>query len=102
MNNVDVLKYKISAKEAEELRLQSALTTLPEDGLYLMNAIDKAIDQGLVNKEEMLSGQDMLLAIAEKLENEGNNPDVVSDIITKLRLMSVYATTRLVPVSIPE
>jgi hypothetical protein len=95
MSQITSLKVKMSAKEVEELKLQSALTALPEDGVYLLNAIDKAVEQGEVSKE------DMLIAIAEKLENEGENPSVRDELVNKLRLMSYYATTRLVPVEIP-
>ena len=101
MSNIDILKVNISAEEAEELRLQSALTTLPEDGIYLLNAIDKAVKLGTIDKNDMLSGQDMLIAIAEKLENEGRDPSVLADMINNIRLMSDYATTRLVPIEIP-
>jgi hypothetical protein len=101
MSNIDILKVNISAEEAEELRLQSALTTLPEDGIYLLNAIDEAVKIGTVDKNDMLSGQDMLIAIAEKLENEGRDPSVLADMIKNIRLMSDYATTRLVPIEIP-
>ncbi|KAB2673630.1 hypothetical protein [Brucella tritici] len=99
--SIDILKVNISAEEAEELRLQSALTTLPEDGIYLLNVIDEAVSRGTVDKNDMISGQDMLIAIAEKLENEGHNPAVRAELVNKLRLTSYYATTRLVPVEIP-
>lgn len=99
--SIDILKVNISAEEAEELRLQSALTTLPEDGIYLLNAIDEAVKLGTVDKSDMISGQDMLIAIAEKLETEGRDPSVLADMINTIRLMSYYATTRLVPIEIP-
>ncbi|SPL65059.1 hypothetical protein [Ochrobactrum soli] len=99
--SIDLVKVNISAEEAEELKLQASLTTLPEDGIYLLNAIDKAVKLGTVDKNDMLSGQDMLIAIAEKLENEGDNPVVRTELVEKIRLMSDYATTRLVPIEIP-
>jgi len=101
MSNIDILKVNISAEEAEELKAQSEITSLPEDGIYLLNAIDKAVKLGTVDKNDMISGQDMLIAIAEKLENEGHNPAVRAELVDKLRLTSYYATTRLVPVEIP-
>jgi len=101
MSEITSLKVKMSAKEVEELQLQASLTTLPEDGLYLLNAIDEAVKIGTVDKNDMISGQDMLIAIAEKLENEGHNPAVRAELVDKLRLTSYYATTRLVPVEIP-
>lgn len=66
-----------------------------------MDAIDEAVKKGTVSTDDMLSGQDMLIAIAEKLELEGDNPEVRALLIEKLRLMSDYATTRLVPIEIP-
>lgn len=99
--SIDLVKVNISAEEAEELKLQASLTTLPEDGIYLLNAIDKAVKLGTVDKNDMLSGQDMLIAIAEKLENEGDNPVVRTELVENIRLMSDYATTRLVPIEIP-
>lgn len=44
----------------------------------------------------------MLIAIAEKLEFRGDDPDVVEEMVNKLRVLSNFATTRLVPVSPPE
>ncbi|MEN3142313.1 hypothetical protein ABDF71_09885 [Ochrobactrum sp. WV_118_8] len=101
MSQITALKVKISAEEAEELKTQSEITSLPEDGLYLLSAIEKAVSLGTVNADDMISGQDMLIAIAEKLENEGHNPAVRAELVDKLRLTSYYATTRLVPVEIP-
>lgn len=101
MSQITSLKVKISASEAEELKHQAEITSLPEDGIYLLNAIDKAIELGEVREEDMISGQDMLIAIAEKLESDKSNPEVVADLIGKIRLMSYYATTRLVPIEIP-
>lgn len=101
MGNITALKVNISAEEAEELRKKSEITSLPEDGIYLMDAIDEAVKKGTVSADDMLSGQDMLIAIAEKLELEGDNAEVRAHMIENLRLMSDYATTRLVPIEIP-
>lgn len=101
MGNITALKVNISAEEAEELRKKSEITSLPEDGIYLMDAIDEAVKKGTVSADDMLSGQDLLIAIAEKLELEGDNPEVRALMIENLRLMSDYATTRLVPIEIP-
>lgn len=101
MSNITALKINILAEEAEELRKKSEITSLPEDGIYLMDAIDEAVKKGTVSADDMLSGQDLLIAIAEKLELEGDNPEVRALLIEKLRLMSDYATTRLVPIEIP-
>lgn len=101
MGNITALKVNISAEEAEELRKKSEITSLPEDGIYLMDAIDEAVKKGTVSADDMLSGQDMLIAIAEKLEQEGDNPEVRALMVENLRLMSDYATTRLVPIEIP-
>lgn len=99
--SIDLVKVNISAAEAEELKSQSEITSLPEDGLYLLDAIEKAVKLGTVNADDMISGQDMLIAIAEKLENESDNPAVRAELVEKIRLMSDYATTRLVPIEIP-
>ncbi|MCX2696251.1 hypothetical protein [Ochrobactrum chromiisoli] len=99
--SIDLVKVKITDEEAEELKTQSEITSLPEDGLYLLSAIEKAVSLGTVNADDMLSGQDMLIAIAEKLENESDNPAVLAELVEKIRLMSDYATTRLVPIEIP-
>lgn len=99
--SIDLVKVNIRAAEAEELKRQSEITSLPEDGLYLLDAIEKAVKLGTVDADDMISGQDMLIAIAEKLENEGRDPSVLADMINNIRLMSDYATTRLVPIEIP-
>lgn len=101
MSNITALKVNISAEEAEELRKKSEITSLPEDGIYLMDAIDEAVKKGTVSADDMLSGQDLLIAIAEKFKFEGDNAEVRTLLIEKLRLMSDYATTRLVPIEIP-
>lgn len=101
MSEIVALKVNISAEEAKELRKKSEITSLPEDGIYLMDAIDEAVKKGTVSADDMISGQDMLIAIAEKLEFEGDNAEVRALMIENLRLMSDYATTRLVPIEIP-
>lgn len=101
MSKIMALRVNISVEEAEELRKKSEITSLPEDGIYLLDAIDEAVKKGTVSADDMLSGQDLLIAIAEKLELEGDSADVRAHLIDKLRLMSDYATTRLVPIEIP-
>lgn len=101
MSEIMSLKVNISAEEAEALRKKSEITSLPEDGIYLMDAIDEAVKQGIVSADDMLSGQDLLIAIAEKLEFEGDNAEVRALLVEKLKLASDYATTRLVPIEIP-
>ncbi len=101
MSEIMALKVNISAEKAEELRKKSEITSLPEDGIYLMDAIDEAVKKGTVSADDMLSGQDLLIAIAEKFEQDGDNAEVRAVLIEKLKLMSDYATTRLVPIEIP-
>jgi len=101
MSEIMALKVNFSAEQAEELRKKSEITSLPEDGIYLMDAIDEAVKKGTVSADDMLSGQDLLIAIAEKFEQDGDNAEVRAVLIEKLKLMSDYATTRLVPIEIP-
>lgn len=101
MSEIMALKVNISAEKAEELRKKSEITSLPEDGIYLMDAIDEAVKKGTVSANDMLSGQDLLIAIAEKFEQDGDNAEVRAVLVEKLKLMSDYATTRLLPIEIP-
>lgn len=102
MSQIRDLQVTLTAKEEQELAEQSKLTSLPEDGLLLLEIMEERVENGLVDPDTMLSGQRLLIAVAEKLEYQGDNPDVRAEAVDALKLMSQFATTRLVPIRIPE
>lgn len=102
MSEIEQVEIRVSAERAKELAELSKITSLPEDGLHMLDVMDEAIAKGAVSKGDMLSGQDMLNSIAEKLEYQGDDPEIRRQMVNSIKLMSNYATTRLVPISIPE
>lgn len=96
--------FQVTLTEEEELEVaeKSKITSLPEDGLLVLEIMEERVEHGLVAAETMLSGQKLLIAVAEKLEYEGDSPEVRAEIVDALKLMSQFATTRLVPIRIPE
>lgn len=101
MSIIDI-EVKISAEREKEIAELSKITSIPEDGLLLLDIFEDRVKDGLVDPVTMLSGQDLLLSIAEKLEYDGSDEAVRAEMIDAIKLMSVYATTRLVPIKIPE
>lgn len=96
---------KLSGEVSDEMRAKIKETAeecgLPEKGVLVLVATQQAIDDGSINADELLSGQDMITAIADRLDDVSNDPEAISDLADKLRLISVYATTHLIPVSKP-
>lgn len=102
MSFAQEVEIEITRERANELEEQSKITSLPVNGLHLLDVLDESIEQGLLKKEQFISGQDMLIALAEKLEYHGDDEQVRSDIVDSIKLMSNYVTTRLVPIRIPD
>jgi hypothetical protein len=95
------LEYSLDPDMAEKLAETAKETGMPEQGVFMLVGVERAIQNGDIDPKTMLSGQDMLNAIAEKLELEGDNPKVVEAMTDKLRALSYFATTHLVPVTPP-
>ncbi len=102
MSQIRDFQVTLTPKEEQELAEKSKLTSLPEDGILILEIMEERVEQGLVAAETMLSGQKLLITVAEKLEYEGDNPDIRAEVVDALKLMSQFATTRLVPIRIPE
>lgn len=91
----------MDSETAAKVRETAEETGLPAEGVLTLAATEKAIANGDLDPSDMLSGQDMLIAIAEKLDEQGKDPEFASQMADKLRALSYYATTHLVPVSRP-
>lgn len=102
MSQIRDFQVTLTPKEEQELAEKSKITSLPEDGILVLEIMEERVQNGLVDKATMLSGQKLLIAIAEKLEYEGDSPDIRAEVVDALKLMSQFATTRLVPIRIPE
>lgn len=102
MSFAQEVEIEITKERANELEELSKITSLPVVGLHILDVTDEFVEQGLIKKETMLSGQDLLIALAEKLEYQGDDEKIRSDIVDAIKLMSNYVTTRLVPIKIPD
>ena len=80
------------------LHLHHAIqVSLPLDGTILLRLVDLGIRQGDIDPSSMMSAQEHLSAIAYKIERDGVHENDIPDLVIKLRQISEYATTRLVP-----
>lgn len=102
MSFAQEVEIEITRERANELEEKSKTTSLPVVGLHILEVTEESVDQGLIEKDTMISGQDMLIALAEKLEYQGDDEVIRSDIVDAIKLMSNYVTTRLVPIKIPD
>jgi hypothetical protein len=100
-DNYVSFEYELDPETAQKLKETAEECGFPEQGVFMLVSIQRAIENGDLDPATMLSGQDMLNAIAEKLELEGDDPKVVEAMTDKLRALSYFATTHLVPVTPP-
>lgn len=91
------LRLTLPAAELAAARKESAATSLPLDGTILLQLVDLGIQQGDIDPSAMLSAHEHLQAIANRLERDGVFEEDLPDLIAKIRMLSEYATTRLVP-----
>lgn len=102
MSQISEFDVTLTEEQETDIKERSVITSLPEDGLLLLEIMEERVENGLVDPATMLSGQKLLIAVAEKLKYEGNNPDVRAEAVDALKLMSQFATMRLVPIRVPE
>lgn len=95
------IEYDMDAETATKAQEAAEEMGMSLEGFLTVSATEQAIRNGDLDPADMLSAQDMLIAIAEKLDEQGNDPAFVSQMADKLRALSYYATTHLVPVSRP-
>lgn len=91
------LSLTLSDDQLAAARAEAAVTSLPLDGTILLRLVDLGISQGQIDPASMMSAHEHLSAIADKLERNGVHEDELPDLIVKLRQLSEYATTRLIP-----
>lgn len=91
------LHLTLSIDQLTAAQAEAAATSLPLDGTVLLQFVDLGIKQGDIDPASMMSAQQHLSAIADKLERDGVHENDVPDLIFRLRQLSEYATTRLVP-----
>lgn len=95
------LDFDMDSETAAKARETAEETGLPVEGVLTLAATEKAIQNGDLDPTDMLSAQDMLIAIAEKLDEHCADPEYVAQMADKLRALSNYSTTHLVPVTPP-
>lgn len=93
---------ELSGERAVAIDSLQLSTSLPAEGLYLLDELDKAVADGTSNKEDFLSGQDILLSASQELESDGSDTVVRERLVKTLGLMSYYATQKFVPFFYPD
>lgn len=91
------LTLQLSAAQLAAARKESAVTSLPLDGTILLRLTGLGVEQGDIDPKLMMSAQEHLQAIVDRLERDGVHEEELPDLIIKLRQLSEYATTRKIP-----
>lgn len=91
------LHLTLSNDQLAAAQAESDATSLPLDGTILLGIVDLGVQQGDIDPAAMMSAQEHLSAIADRLERDGIFESDVPDLIAKLRMLSEFATTRQIP-----
>lgn len=97
MTNYANLHLQLSSDQLSAAQAESAATSLPLDGTILLQLVDLGVSQGDIDPASMMSAQQHLSAIADRIERDGVFEEDLPDLIAKIRLLSEYATTRPIP-----
>ncbi len=98
MSDYAQLKVQLDSATAEKVKAQAENMGMPEDGVLLMTLLEMGIQDGTVDDTNLMSAQEHLIAMADKIEADGVNEADVSNLVAKIRILSAFATTQLVPV----
>lgn len=98
MQEYSQLEIKLDADTEARIKAEAEEMGLPENGVLLMTILEMGIQKGTVDPATLMSAQDHILAMADRIEANGVRDDDVFDIVAKLRILSSFATTQLVPV----
>lgn len=93
-----LLQIDLTDDELAAARADAAAASLPLDGVILTPIVAEGIETGQLADQVLMSAQQHLVAMADKIERHGIDDDDVFDVVAKLRILSQYATTRIVPV----
>lgn len=93
-----LLRIDLSDDELAAARADAAAASLPLDGAILTRIVGMGLQEGHLQDEVLMSAQQHLAAMADRIERDGISDVDVVDVIAKLRILSQFATTRLVPV----
>lgn len=92
------LHLTLSDDQLAAAKAESAATSLPLDGTILLRLIDLGVSQGKIDPLSMMSAQEHLQSIADKLERDGIHDSDLPDLIAKIRQLSEYASMALMAV----
>ena len=92
------LRVTLDDEAARRVRAEAAEMGLPEEGVLMMSLLEASIRNGTVADEGLMSAQEHIGAMADKIEANGVAEDELGDLVAKLRILSLYATTQVVPV----
>lgn len=98
MSDYAQLKVQMDSATAEKVKAEAENMGMPEDGVLLMTLLEMGIQDGTVDDANLMSAQEHLVAMADKIEADGVNEADVSNLVAKIRILSAFATTQLVPV----
>ncbi len=92
------LEVDLEPEMEAEIKAEAKAMKLPENGVLLMKLLGMGIADGTIDPANLMSAQDLLAAMADKIEQDGVHEDNVFDLVAKLRILSLFATTAPVPV----
>lgn len=92
------IEMTLDAETEARIKVEAEEMGLPENGVLLMTILEMGIQKGTVDPNNLMSAQEHMLAMADRIEANGVRDEDVFDIVAKLRILSSYATTQLVPV----
>lgn len=98
MSDYSQLEIRLDADTEARIRAEAEDMALPEDGVVLMAILNIGIQNGTVDPSKLMSAQEHMRAMADRIEADGVRDADVFDIVAKLRILSSFATTELVPV----
>lgn len=98
MSDYAQLKVQLDSATAEKVKAEAENMGMPEDGVLLMTLLEMGIQDGTVDDANLMSAQEHLIAMADKIEANGMNEADVPNLVAKIRILSAFATTQLVPV----
>ena len=97
MSDLNALEMDFSGEEGQKILAAAEEMRMPPQGLAMLIATERAIEAGEINSEDYMSGQQILFALADELEEDMSSENI-RKVADKLRMLSSFATTMTVPV----
>lgn len=71
---------------------------IPQSGVFILASFEDLIKTGDIDVPEMKTAQELLLDLADKIENEGVKQEERTEVAERLRYLSQFILMRPVPV----